>query len=198
MQGKDVYQGRYRNGGGDAMRHRGFWIALMLASIVLTSTSCIPGPSAIIQVPSGEDRRDPRGKRYYSIPVDGGTHMLEIGGVIPVCPEEWQALLELLFGKRELEIARVEFRVFNPRTGEVREAFDGGLWQFLSLGTMEPGDYEGKKAFKFHLPVEFPTGVECWYAKAVLWIGNERAAHADMRIYAGGYDRFVDTYGMWY
>jgi hypothetical protein len=242
------------------IRERRLLLSISLVILLVGLACSFTGFSAMIQVPTGEDRVDPYGLRYYSIPPTGGVHSLELGGWIEHdtvvvegdTPEEWlEEFLEwleelpgddlpvvlpfistdgILFSSAEdslgdlpgdggyaelLELllkyldemygdvyggtfTRVEFKVYNPRTAQVLEDFQGSLADFLELGELEKGDYNHPAGFKFHVQMDFPVGIECWYAKLVVWVGNRRAAHADMRIYAGGFYRFVDTYGMWY
>jgi len=188
------------------MRHKGVWLALLAVMVMTTTVSAktLAEFSGMIHVPSGEEMKDPHGMRYYSIPPDGGTHTLEIGAwynrfnsyaVFDGLVAATAGPVTVVAGR---PISRVEFKVYNLRTGEVLQEFDGSVEEFLSLGTLLPGDYETPSAFKFHMDICFPAGVDCWYAELVIWAGDSRAGHADMRIYAGGYHRFVDTYGMWY
>ena len=193
------------------MRHKGVWLALLAVMMVMTATVSarqVNSYSGMIRVPSGEALTDPHQGSYYGIPPDGGTHTLEIGAwpnrllnsvaVTGLDGEQLLAATGTLIPHEISPISRVQFKVRNPRTYEVLLDFDGSVAEFLSLGTLEPDDYETPTAFKFHLDMSFPAGVECWYAELVIWAGDRRAGHADMRIYAGGYRRFEDTYGMWY
>ncbi|HUT19179.1 MAG TPA: hypothetical protein VM366_08465 [Anaerolineae bacterium] len=195
------------------MKRRGVWLAVLAVMMVMTTTVSalrLTMYSGMIRVPGGEALWDPQKMRYYSIPPDGGTHALEIGAwpnwlinSFAVAGVDEEQLLKATngagFAPVDIRpISRVQFKVYNPRTYEILLDFDGSLEEFLSLGTLLPDDYGTPTAFKFHLPVEFPPGVECWYAGLVIWAGDSRDGHADMRIYAGGYRRFVDTYGMWY
>ena len=185
------------------MRHKGVWLAVLALMMVMTTTvgaRLVDSYSGMIRVPSGEALTDPHQGPYYGIPPAGGTHTLEIGAwpnqllnarAVPLVDEQ--------FIPQDIgPITRVEFKVRNPRTYEVLLDFDGSVEEFLSLGTLEPDDYATPTAFKFHMEMSFPAGVECWYAELVIWTGENRAGHADMRIYAGGYRRFVDMYGRWY
>jgi len=189
------------------MRNRGVWLAALALMMVMTTTVsafAIMSYSGMIGVPSGEPRTDPHQGPYYGIPPAGGTHTLEIGAwpsrlansfaVAGVAGDQLLGTIPQDMGP----ISRVQFKVHNPRTYEVLLDFDGSVAEFVSLGTLEPDDYETPSAFKFHMEMSFPAGVECWYAELVIWVGDRRAGHAEMRIYAGGYRRFVDTYGMWY
>ena len=193
------------------MRSKGVWLAALAEMMVMTTTVSallVVSYSGMIGVPSGEPLTDPHQGPYYGIPPVGGMHTLEIGAwpnrllnnhaATGVDGEQFLAASGTFIPQDISPISRVQFKVHNPRTYEVLLDFDGSVIEFLSLGTMEPGGYQGATTFKFHLPVEFPVGVECWYAELVIWTGDRRAGHAEMRIYAGGYARFVDTYGMWY
>ena len=189
------------------MRHKGVWLAVFAMMMVMTTTVSarpVEAYSGMVSLPSGEELMDPHQGRYYGIPPDGGPHTMEIGA--------WPSRLfnsvaaagvdgDQLLGPIPQDIgpiSRVEFKVRNPRTYEVLLDFDGSVDEFLSLGTLLPDDYATPSEFKFHMDMSFPVGVECWYAELVIWTGDNRAGHAEMRIYAGGYRRFVDTYGRWY
>ena len=186
------------------MRNRGVWLAALALMMVMTTTVSafsMASYSGMVHLPSGEEQ-----KGFYTIPPVGGMHTLEIGAwpsmaIAARLLGEGQTLADSAGPLNFVEappISRVQFKVYNPRTYEVLLDFDGSVAEFVGLGTLLADDYVTPPAFKFHMEMEFPAGVECWYAELVIFTGENRAGHADMRIYAGGYRRFVDTYGMWY
>jgi len=183
---------------------------LVIMSLVGCTWNVVDNFTCMVQFPSAEDQTNFTG-RYYSMPEAGGPVTVEWGAWVEEdeclkfwvklwnrwidqgwLPPTWRAYIETR------ELVRVEAYIFNPADGSRIFEYDGNVDGFLALGEMLPGDYNGPQAFKVHMTVNVPSGLACYYGKLIIYVNGNRVAHSDMRLYVGGFDKFVEANGFYY
>jgi hypothetical protein len=155
-----------------------------------------------------EPRSDPRaGGPYYSMPVQGGEVLLQLGAYIEdlerwlppgfdpeVLPPEIWAMLQAGLNDMSKPLGRVKVQIYSREDpSQVLYSFDGD-WQSFAAQTNAEARFSGPRAILINVHLNVPPGETWWIGKIEAYSGSFRG-HADMYLIQGGLDAWIAAHG---